>query len=209
MTMRPFDSGAFPAAPLDLANVDTDQIIPARYLKRPRDDRYPEYLFHDIRRDADGAQDPGFVLNRAPWQDAQLLVAHRNFGCGSSREAAVYALAAAGFRAVIAPSFGDIFYSNAMKNGFLPIRLPTAICNGLRQTLAERQGGEIAIDLEAQTVTGPDGSEHRFEISAFHKQCLLEGLDDIGFTLAQQDAIAAADAKRADAMPWLKSAAAS
>jgi len=209
MPMRPFESGAFAAAPLDLANVDTDQIIPARFLKRPRDARYPEYLFHDIRRDADGAQDPSFVLNRPPWRDAQVLVADRNFGCGSSREAAVYALADSGFRAVIAPSFGDIFYSNAMKNGFLPIRLPTTVCNGLRQTLAERQGGQIAIDLRAETVTGPDGAEWRFEVSAFHKQCLLEGLDDIGFTLAQQDAITAADAKRASTMPWLTSVTAS
>lgn len=206
MPMRAFESGAFPAAPLDLANVDTDQIIPARFLKRPRDDRYPEYLFHDVRRDDAGAFDPAFVLNRAPWNDAEILIADRNFGCGSSREAAVYVLADAGFRAVIAPSFGDIFYSNAMKNGFLPIRLSTEICNGLRKALAESQGGRISIDLDAQTVTGPDGAAHTFEISPFHKHCLKEGLDDIGFTLEQGKAIDAADAKRAADMPWLKSA---
>lgn len=206
MPMRAFESGEFAAAPLDLANVDTDQIIPARFLKRPRDDRYPTYLFHDIRRDADGAERADFILNRDPWRDAQVLVADRNFGCGSSREAAVYALVDAGFRAVIAPSFGDIFYSNAMKNGFLPIRLDDAVCRDLARQLAEGQGGRLAIDLDAQTVTGPDGQAHRFEITAFHKHCLLNGLDDIGFTLAQSDAIQAADARRAAAMPWLKGA---
>jgi len=206
MPMRAFESGAFAAAPLDRANVDTDQIIPARFLKRPRDERYPEYLFHDVRRDDAGAFDPDFVLNREPWSKAEIIVADRNFGCGSSREAAVYALQDGGFRAVIAPSFGDIFYSNAMKNGFLPIRLAAADCESLRQALSEAQGGEIAIDLEAQTVTGPDGAARRFEISAFHKHCLIEGLDDIGFTLAQQDAIEASEAARAKAAPWLKPA---
>mgnify|MGYP002628815530 CR=1 FL=1 len=208
MPMRAFETGSFAAAPLDIANVDTDQLIPARFLKRPRDARYPEYLFHDVRRTAAGEQDPDFILNRAPWDTAEVLVADRNFGCGSSREAAVYVLVDSGFRAVIAPSFGDIFYSNAMKNGFLPIRLDAAACAGLRQALAERQGGEIAIDLKAQTVTGPDGSVHRFEISAFHKHCLLEGLDDIGFTLAQQAKIDAADARRDAATPWFKPASA-
>ena len=206
MPMRAFESGAFPAAPLDLANVDTDQIIPARFLKRPRDERYPEYLFHDVRRNDAGERRPDFILNRPPWNAAKVIVADRNFGCGSSREAAVYALQDSGFRAVIAPSFGDIFYSNAMKNGFLPIRLSTDVCAALRQTLAAGQGGEIAIDLAGQTVTGPDGAIHNFEISAFHKHCLIEGLDDIGFTMAQEDAIKAADARRDAAMPWLKPA---
>lgn len=206
MAMRAFKNGEFPAAPLDAANVDTDQLLPARYLKRPRDERYAEYLFHDLRRDDAGALRPDFVLNRAPWDEAQILVADRNFGCGSSREAAVYALEAAGFRAVIAPSFGDIFYSNAMKNGFLPIRLADADCAELRQALAERQGGRIAIDLDGQTVAGPDGKARPFEISAFHKRCLKEGLDDIGFTLDQRDAIAAADERRDKVMPWLKAA---
>lgn len=204
--MRAFHSGEFRAAPLDLANVDTDQLIPARFLKRPRDGRYPEYLFHDVRRDDAGALRPDFVLNREPWRDAEALVAGRNFGCGSSREAAVYVLADSGFRTVVAPSFGDIFYSNAMKNGFLPIRLPDWTCAALRQGLAERQGGRLAIDLENQTVTGADGIAHRFEISAFHKRCLLEGLDDIGFTLAQSTEIEATEARRARDLPWLKPA---
>lgn len=206
MPIKPFESGAFPAAPLDLANVDTDQIIPARFLKRPRDARYPEYLFHDLRRNDAGAQDPDFILNRPPWDKAEVLVADRNFGCGSSREAAVYALADSGFRVVIAPSFGDIFYSNAMKNGFLPIRLSTEACAALRAGLAAGQGGTIAVDLESQTVTGPNGAAHDFEISAFHKHCLINGLDDIGFTLAQTAEIEAADKARAAAMPWLKPA---
>lgn len=206
MPMRAFESGEFPAAPLDVANVDTDQLIPARFLKRPRDERYPTYLFHDVRRDDAGELRPDFVLNRAPWDRAQAIVAGPNFGCGSSREAAVYVLQDSGFRAVIAPSFGDIFYSNAMKNGFLPIRLPIEICAGLRADLARGQGGRIAIDLAAQTVAGPDGAVHGFEISAFHKRCLLEGLDDIGFTMAQAAAIRAADARRDRDLPWLKAA---
>jgi len=204
--MRAFRSGEFRAAPLDLSNVDTDQLIPARFLKRPRDERYPEYLFHDVRRDDAGALRPDFVLNRAPWRDAEVLVAGRNFGCGSSREAAVYVLADSGFRAVVAPSFGDIFYSNAMKNGLLPIRLPEEACAALRQGLVERQGGRLAIDLETQTVTGADGTAHRYEISPFHKHCLLEGLDDIGFTLAQSTEIEATEARRARDLPWLKPA---
>ena len=206
MPMRAFESGSYPAAPLDMANVDTDQLIPARFLKRPRDERYPEYLFHDVRRRASGDFDPGFVLNRTPWNAAEVIVADRNFGCGSSREGAVYVLVDAGFRAVIAPSFGDIFYSNAMKNGFLPIRLPIEICAALRHSLAAAQGGEIDLDLEAQTVSGPDGQVYRFEISAFHKHCLINGLDDIGFTMAQTDAIEAAELDREAAMPWLKPA---
>lgn len=206
MAMQQFNNGSFRAVPLDIANVDTDQIIPARFLKRPRDDRYPSYLFHDLRFDGDGGEKPEFILNRMPWRDAQVIVADRNFGCGSSREGAVYALVDAGFRAVIAPSFGDIFYSNSMKNGFLPIRLPTETCSSLRQSLAEGQGGEISIDLEGQTITGPDGVAHQFEISPFHKHCLLNGLDDIGFTMEQRDAIKIADAKREIDMPWLTNA---
>jgi 3-isopropylmalate/(R)-2-methylmalate dehydratase small subunit len=206
MPMRAFESGAFPAAPLDIANVDTDQLVPARFLKRPRDGRYPEYLFHDVRRTESGDQNPDFVLNRQPWDAAEVIVADRNFGCGSSREAAVYVLVDSGFRAVIAPSFGDIFYSNSMKNGFLPIRLSTEVCAALRQGLAEGQGGSIGIDLETQTVTGPDGKSYSFDISPFNKHCLLNGLDDIGFTFEQKSAIEASDATRAAAMPWLKPA---
>ncbi|MGZ0186818.1 MAG: 3-isopropylmalate dehydratase small subunit [Alphaproteobacteria bacterium] len=206
MPMRVFESGAFPAAPLDIANVDTDQLIPARFLKRPRDERYPEYLFYDVRRTEGGAQNPEFVLNRQPWDAAEIIVADRNFGCGSSREAAVYVLVDSGFRAVIAPSFGDIFYSNSMKNGFLPIRLSTEVCAALRRGLAEGQGGAIGIDLDAQTVIGPDGQSYSFDISPFNKHCLMNGLDDIGFTIEQKSAIEASDANRAAAMPWLKPA---
>ena len=206
MPMRAFESGNFSAAPLDRANVDTDQLIPARFLKRPRDERYPTYLFHDIRRTEDGDLDPDFILNRPPWNDAEVLIADRNFGCGSSREAAVYVLLDSGFRAVIAPSFGDIFYSNSMKNGFLPIRLSTEICGILRGGIRSGQGGKVSIDLIAQTVTGPDDQSYKFEISAFHKHCLLEGLDDIGFTLAQKTKIEEADLQRDVSMPWFKAA---
>ena len=204
MPMKAFDSGSFHAAPLDRANVDTDQLIPARFLKRPRDERYSSYLFYDVRRTNSGDMDPDFVLNREPWNNSEILIADRNFGCGSSREAAVYVLLDSGFSAVIAPSFGDIFYSNSMKNGFLPIRLSTEICSTLRESLRAGQGGKISIDLGTQTVSCPQGETYHFEISAFHKHCLLEGLDDIGFTLAQKSKIDLSDLQRDKNMPWFK-----
>jgi len=181
--MEPFRTFSAVAAPLDMRNVDTDQVIPARFLSRPLDARYGGYLFHDLRFDADGAEKPGFVLNRGRFREAEVLVADRNFGCGSSREHAVTALAAAGFRAVIAPSFGDIFYNNALKNGFLPVRLPVQTCRRLREMLHERPGGEIAVDLESQTVAAPDRSVYSFEIDPFQKNKVLKGLDDIDFTM--------------------------
>ena len=202
--MQPFTTVTALAAPLDMPNVDTDQIIPARFLKRPKDDRYATYLFHDLRFEEEGgAEKPGFILNREPWRNARILVADRNFGCGSSRESAVYALMAGGFRAVIAPSFGDIFFNNSLKNGFLPIQLEADIVAGLRQQLQERQGAEITIDLETQLVTAPDGTQHRFEVHPFSKYCILRGLDDIQFTLEYRDEIAAHEARRRREMPWL------
>ena len=150
-------------------NVDTDQIVPARYLKKPRSDDFGEYLFHDVAHLLDGAA------------DAAVLIAGRNFACGSSREHAVWALHDYGFRAVIAPSFGDIFYSNALKNGLLPIVLPEPVVLDLLKNPAM-----VAIDLEAQTVNGV----HKFDIAPFAKKCLLEGLDEIDFTLSQAERIA-------------------
>lgn len=184
MPQTPFTRLTAVGVPLDKANVDTDQVIPARFLKYPRDEKYPTYLFHDLRLRADGTEDPDFILCNDPYKSkGQILVADRNFGCGSSRESAVYALQDWGFRAVIAPSFGDIFFNNSFKNGFLPIRLPADVCTKLRQDLRDRPGAEIAIDVESQTVTGPDGVAHAFELDDFRKYCLIRGLDDIDFTL--------------------------
>jgi 3-isopropylmalate/(R)-2-methylmalate dehydratase small subunit len=184
MPMKRFTTVTAPGVPLDRPNVDTDQLIPARFLKYPRDEKYRTYLFRDLRLLPDGGEDPDFILNREPYRSqGQILVADRNFGCGSSRESAVYVLQDWGFRAVIAPSFGDIFFNNSFKNGFLPIRLPTEVCAKLREDLKAAPGAAIAIDLEAQTVTGPDGKTHSFELDGFRKYCMLRGLDDIDFTL--------------------------
>src|SRR5918912_34712 len=187
--MEPFTTLDAVAVPLDAANVDTDRIVPARFLKRPRGPDYARFLFHDLRFDAEGNEKPDFPLNRAPWREARILVADANFGCGSSREQAVWALTAYGIRAVIAPSFGDIFYNNSLKIGLLPIVLPAETAARLRHLLAEAPGAHLAIDLAAQTVTAPDGAVHRFDIDAFEKRCLLEGLDDIRLTLRYRDEI--------------------
>jgi 3-isopropylmalate/(R)-2-methylmalate dehydratase small subunit len=160
------------ALPIPRANVDTDQIVPARYLKKPRTDNFGEYLFRDLRQ----------VLDEANYAGARIVVAGRNFACGSSREQAVWALYDYGFRAAIAPSFGDIFSSNALKNGFLPVVLPEEAV----LELLKKEKQKIVIDLGAQTVNGT----HRFEIAPFAKKCLLEGLDEIDFTLSQAHRIA-------------------
>lgn len=183
------------AAPLDLTNVDTDQILPARYLRRPRDDRYPRYGFHDLRFDADGAARPDFILNRPPFDAARILVAGRNFGVGSSREAAVYALLAMGITCVVASSFGDIFFSNALKNGLLPVRLPEADCSTLRQDLAAAPGMMLTVDLEQQALTDPQGVAHSFTVPPFARDCLLRGLDEIGLTLTLEPLITEFEAR--------------
>ena len=184
------------AAPLDLNNVDTDQILPARYLRRPRDERYPGYGFHDLRFDAEGQKRADFILNHPPFDSAAILVAARNFGVGSSREAAVYALLAMGYRCVVAQSFGDIFHSNALKNGLLPVALPEPACAALRAALLAAPGARITVDLTAQILTGPDGNTHDFTTHPFARDCLLRGLDEIGMTLTLADAIAAFESRR-------------
>ncbi|PWS35322.1 3-isopropylmalate dehydratase small subunit [Falsiroseomonas bella] len=184
------------AAPLDMSNVDTDQIIPARFMRRPRDERYAQYGFHDLRFTPEGAARPDFVLNRPPFDQAGILIASRNFGVGSSREAAVYALLAMGFRCVIAESFGDIFFSNALKNGLLPVRLPEDTCRSLRQHAAEHPGSRLTVDLAANIVTDAEGNAHAFTIPPFARDCLLRGLDEIGMTLTLLPAIEAFEAAR-------------
>ncbi|MFN7634378.1 MAG: 3-isopropylmalate dehydratase small subunit [Acetobacteraceae bacterium] len=184
------------AAPLPLDNVDTAQISPARFLRKPRDAEYQRWFFHDLRFAPDGAVLPVFVLNRPPFDAATILVAGRNFGVGSSREAAVYALQAFGIRAVIAESFGDIHYSNALKNGLLPIRLPHARVVALRDAA---EGGQLRlrVDLDRGVVVSPDGTEDAFAIPAFARDCLLRGLDEIGLTFTHLPEIEAFEAARA------------
>jgi 3-isopropylmalate/(R)-2-methylmalate dehydratase small subunit len=200
--MEPFTRVSAVAAPLDLPNVDTDRIIPARFLRKPRDVGYGQFCFHDMRLRPDGAEDPAFVLNRPAYRDARILVAAENFGCGSSREGAVWALADWGIRAVVAPSFGDIFHENSLRNGLLPVRLPAATVAALRQALHAAPGATVTIDLPAQTVTGPDGTPHRFEMDPFRKQALLEGLDEVGLTLRRATEIDAFEARHGAEWPW-------
>jgi len=191
------------AAPLPAPNVDTDQIVPARFLKVPRQSGYGGFLFHDLRFTDSGLEKPSFVLNQPAYRDARILVAERNFGCGSSREHAVYCLYDYGFRAVIAPSFGDIFYGNSFKNGFLPIVLPADTVAALRQEVTDRPGARVRIDLERQEVTAPSGAVHHFDIDPFRKQCLLEGVEEIALTLGHADKIAAFEQRQAGELGWL------
>jgi len=191
MAMQPFTALDAVAAPMPTPNIDTDQILPARFLKKPLGAGYDKYGFADLRFDAAGGEKPDFVLNKAPYRGAGIIVAARNFATGSSREAAVYALLALGVRCVIAPSFGDIFYSNSTKNGLLPVILPEEQVNRLLALLAEKPGTKLAVDLAAQSVTGPGDLAFRFEIDASRKMRLLEGLDDIQLTLKYRPEIEA------------------
>jgi 3-isopropylmalate/(R)-2-methylmalate dehydratase small subunit len=181
--MEPFKPLQAVAAPLAVPNIDTDQIIPARFLWRKRSDGWGHLLFNDLRFNDDGSPRPQFVLNRPEYRDAQILVADRNFGCGSSREHAVWALYDYGIRAVIAPSFGDIFFNNSLQNGLLPVVLPDATVGTLIAALKQTPGSQIGINLEAQHLSEPDGVLHGFEIDPFRKECLLAGADEVGFTL--------------------------
>jgi 3-isopropylmalate/(R)-2-methylmalate dehydratase small subunit len=192
MSMEPFKSLRAVALPIAQPNFDTDQILPARFLQKPRALNFGEFLFRDLRYRSDGSESPDFVLNKAAYRSARIVLGEANFGCGSSREHAVWALYDYGIRAVIAPSMGDIFMSNAAKNGLLTIVLPApAVASMIEATLAT-PGLEIAVDLEAQTVAMPGSSEgipYRFEIDAYRKKCLLTGLDELGYTLTQLDKI--------------------
>jgi 3-isopropylmalate/(R)-2-methylmalate dehydratase small subunit len=202
--MPPFTRVTAVAAPIDLPNVDTDRVIPARFLRKAQGaPGYDTFLFHDVRFDASGAERPEFVLNQPAYRDAKILVAAENFGCGSSREAAVWALAANGFRSVIAPSLGDIFHQNCFKNGVLPVLLPAESAATLRRQLHERPGATITVDLPSETVTGPDGTSYRFTVDPFRKKCLLEGLDEIGLTQSYGEQIGAFEGRHANDFPWM------
>ncbi len=205
--MRPFTTLTAPAVPLRLANVDTDQLLPGRFLRKPRSDGYDNYLFHDLRRDDDGSLRPDFVLNQPAYQAAPILVADRNFGGGSSREGAVYALADAGFRCIIAPSFGDIFRSNAAKNGVLPVVLPIEAIERIWAMAEADPAAPLSVDLEQQSVRIANEAEpFRFEIDAFVKECLLAGRDDIDLTLVHADTLDAFEGDYGTRFPWRRPA---
>lgn len=203
--MKPFTTLTAIAAPMEMANVDTDRVIPVRFLRKLRSDKagYDPYLFHDMRFNNDGREKPDFVLNQPAYRSAGILVAGANFGCGSSREGAVYALLDYGIRAVIAPSFGDIHYANELQNGMLPVTLPEEICRGLRDQLRAKPGATLAIDLPVQTVVDTEGTAHPFTIDPVYKERLLKGLDDIGLVLENTPAIETFEHDYHAQRPWL------
>jgi 3-isopropylmalate/(R)-2-methylmalate dehydratase small subunit len=191
------------AVPLAEANIDTNQICPTRFNKVPRGPRFAQILLHDRRFNADGSEKPDYILNQEPYRHAAIAVAGRNFGVGSSRETAVFGLITFGIRSVIAPNFGDIFFSNSLKNGLLPVRLPAATVETLTRQLQEQRGAHVTVDLPNQTVTGPDGKVYNFEIEPLSKKRLLRGLDEIAHTLEYADAIRRFEDGHANAYPWL------
>ena len=184
--MEKFTTLTAVAAPMPMQNIDTDKVIPARFLKTIKRSGLGVHLFDPLRFDSDGKERPDFILNQEPYRKAQIIVAHENFGCGSSREHAPWALQDFGIRCIIAPSFGDIFYNNSFKNGLLPIRLPRAICDALIDDAKLGGNARITIDLERQVVVRPNGEEIHFDIAPFRKHLLLNGLDDIGQTLQHE-----------------------
>jgi 3-isopropylmalate/(R)-2-methylmalate dehydratase small subunit len=189
--------------PLDRVNVDTDAIIPARYLKTIKRTGLGEGLFFAWRYDMDGKERLDFPLNQPSFRGGEVLVAGENFGCGSSREHAVWALMDFGFRAVIAPSFSDIFHNNCLKNGMLPVTLPAAEVRSILDALLAAPGGKVQVDLKGQTVTGPNGDIHAFGVASFAKTCLLEGLDEIALTLASAGELDRYEREGKKATPWL------
>ncbi len=191
------------AAPLNVDNVDTDKIIPARFLKTIKRSGLGKNLFDGMRYNEDGSEKPEFVLNQPKYRHAEILIAGDNFGCGSSREHAPWALLDFGIRCVIAPSFADIFHGNCFKNGILPVVLPQAVCEQLMQDAALGANARITVDLQRQVVVRPDGEEIHFEVDAFRKNCLLNGLDDIGLTLAHGQEIDAYEARMPGWQPMI------
>ena len=201
--MEAFTTLTAVAAPYYHADVDTDEIIPHRFLRKPLSAGYGNFLFHDKRRGADDRDDPAFVLNQPAYAPAQVLVTGKNFGCGSTREGAVYALRDYGIRAVIAPSFADIFSGNCVQNGVLPVVLSSEVVEALCAQLEAQPGAKVTVDLEKQSVTMADGKACRFEIEPARRTQLLAGLDEIGLTLRHRDAIASFEAQYRAKLPWL------
>ena len=190
------------AAPFPMVNVDTDRIIPARFLKTIKRTGLGKNLFNELRYAEDGAERPDFILNKPAYRESRILVAGENFGCGSSREHAPWALIDFGIRCVIAPSFADIFSNNCSKNGILVIELPQAQVDALMADAEKGENARLSIDLERQEITRPDGDVIGFDIDPFKKHCLLNGLDDIGLTLQREDRIAAFEDRHKSAQPW-------
>jgi len=191
------------AAPLPLINVDTDMIIPKQFLKTIKRTGLGKSLFHEMRYDDEGEEIAHFLLNKPAYRDAKILIAGENFGCGSSREHAPWALLDFGIRCVIAPSFADIFFNNCFKNGILPIVLPQEDVDKLLDDADRGANATITVDLEAQVITGPDGGSIHFEVDPFRKHSLIHGLDEIGLTMEKADAITDFEARRATRTPWL------
>ena len=200
--MKKFDTLTAVAAPLPLINVDTDMIIPARFLKTIKRTGLGKSLFYTLRYDEDGREREDFVLNKPAYKDAEILVTGSNFGCGSSREHAPWALDDFGIRCVIAPDFADIFYSNSFKNGILLIKLPQEDVDKLIEGAERGANAKVTVDLENQEIKGPDGGIMSFDIDPFKKYCLLNGLDDIGLSLEKEDQILAFEEKHKAAQPW-------
>jgi 3-isopropylmalate/(R)-2-methylmalate dehydratase small subunit len=194
------------AAPLPMANVDTDKIIPARFLKSIHRSGFGKNLFANLRYREDGGENPDFVLNQEPYRKAEILIAFENFGCGSSREHAPWALLDFGIRCVIAPDFADIFHNNSFKNGVLPVRLPREVCEQLMEDARLGGNARLTVDLEREVVVRPGGEEIPFKVDPLRRHLLLNGLDDIGQTLQHGAAIDAFEAKRREAQPWLAGA---
>ena len=201
--MEKFNSLTGVAAPLPMVNIDTDMIIPARFLKSIKRDGFGPSLFYTLRYDEQGKERPDFILNQPAYRKASILVTGTNFGCGSSREHAPWALDNFGIRCVIAPDFADIFYNNAFKNGMLLIRLPQDQIDQLTKDAENGANATFTVDLESQEITRPDGGKIKFDIDPFKKHCLLNGLDDIGLTLQKDKKIASYEEKMKVAQPWL------
>lgn len=201
--MDKFDTLTGIAAPMPLVNVDTDMIIPKQFLKTIKRSGLGVNLFDEMRYDREGNENPDFVLNQPAYRNAEILVAGENFGCGSSREHAPWAIKDFGIRCVIAPSFADIFYNNCFKNGILPIALPQEEVDKLMDDAERGANAVVTVDLEAQTITGPDGGTISFDVDPFKKHCLLNGLDDIGLTMENASKIDAFEAQDAQARPWV------
>jgi 3-isopropylmalate/(R)-2-methylmalate dehydratase small subunit len=201
--MEKFEKLTAIAAPLPQINVDTDMIIPKQYLKTIKRSGLGVALFDEMRYGDDGEENPDFVLNQEPWRDAEILVTGANFGCGSSREHAPWAIKDFGIRCIIAPSYADIFYNNCFKNGILPVTLPQEQVDRLMEDAQQGGNARITVDLENQVIVGADGTEYRFEIDPFKKHCLLEGLDDIGLTLERASEIDAYESRVAAERPWV------
>jgi 3-isopropylmalate/(R)-2-methylmalate dehydratase small subunit len=200
--MQKFDKLTGVAAPLPILNVDTDMIIPKDYLKTIQRTGLGKGLFAEMRYRDDGSENPDFVLNKPAYRKAQIIVAGDNFGCGSSREHAPWALLDFGIRVVISTQFGDIFYNNCFKNGMLPIKVSKADLDKLMDDAERGANATISIDLEAQEIHGPDGGTVKFDIDPFRKRCLLEGLDDIGLTMEKADSIKSYEERAAVSRPW-------